>query len=168
MNFFPAERVGLFIDGPNLHATSKALDLDIDFERLLGIFRGKAQLVRATYYAVELEGESCGRLHSLLDWLGCNGFKTVISRHRDSIRGAERMAIALSVDGMLLAPALDHVVIVSGNACFRPLVEALQQAGKRVSVLSTRATRPPMIADELRRRADHFIDLADLRDQIQR
>ena len=34
--------------------------------------------------------------------------------------------------------------------------------GKRVSVVSTLQTRPPIVADELRRQADQFVDIADL------
>jgi hypothetical protein len=34
--------------------------------------------------------------------------------------------------------------------------------GKRVSVVSTLQTQPPMVADELRRQADQFVDIADL------
>ena len=56
----------------------------------------------------------------------------------------------------------------SGDGDFRVLVEALQRKGVRVSVVSTIATQPPMIADELRRQADNFIDLEDLRDIIGR
>ena len=48
------------------------------------------------------------------------------------------------------------------------VIEALQHKGKRVSVVSTLTTNPPMIADELRRQADQFIDLAYLQDEIGR
>ena len=69
---------------------------------------------------------------------------------------------------MELAPKLDHIVIFSGDGDFRPLIAALQRAGVRVTVVSTIKSRPPMIADELRRQADNFIELAELRDVIGR
>jgi uncharacterized LabA/DUF88 family protein len=47
-------------------------------------------------------------------------------------------------------------------------VEAVQRRGVRVSVVSTMATQPPMIADELRRQADVFTDLMELRAAIGR
>ena len=62
--------------------------------------------------------------------------------------------------------SLDHIVLFSGDGDFRSLVAALQQMGKRVSVVSTLQTQPPMVADELRRQADQFIDLADLEQLI--
>jgi len=37
-----------------------------------------------------------------------------------------------------------------------------------VSVVSTLQTQPPMVADELRRQADQFIDLADLEQLVGR
>jgi uncharacterized LabA/DUF88 family protein len=67
---------------------------------------------------------------------------------------------------MRLADNLDHIVLFSGDGDFRSLVAALQQKGKRVSVVSTLQTQPPMVADELRRQADQFVDLADLEQLI--
>ncbi len=78
------------------------------------------------------------------------------------------MDIELAVDAMELADHLDHLVIFSGDGDFRSLVESLQHRGKRVSVISTLSTNPPMVADELRRQADQFIDLVDLRHSIGR
>ncbi|MGI9404348.1 MAG: NYN domain-containing protein, partial [Hyphomicrobium sp.] len=83
---------------------------------------------------------------------------------RRKIKG--NMDIELTVDAMRLAESLDHVVIFSGDGDFRSLVSVLQQMGKRVSVVSTLQTQPPMVADELRRQADQFIDIADLEQLI--
>ena len=69
---------------------------------------------------------------------------------------------------MQLADQIDHAVIFSGDGDFARLVEALQDRGKRVSVISTLVSKPPMIADELRRQADQFIDLANLESLIAR
>ncbi|HZJ11822.1 MAG TPA: NYN domain-containing protein, partial [Methyloceanibacter sp.] len=85
---------------------------------------------------------------------------------RKKIKG--NMDIELAVDAMLLAEHLDHLVLFSGDGDFRSLVEALQFQGKRVSVVSTLTTNPPMVADELRRQADQFIDLANLQNEIGR
>ena len=67
---------------------------------------------------------------------------------------------------MRLVEHLDHVVLFTGDGDFRALVAALQTRGRRVSVISTLQTQPPMVADELRRQADQFIDLADLEEQV--
>ena len=83
---------------------------------------------------------------------------------RRKVKGS--MDIELAVDAMELAEHLDHVVIFSGDGDFRSLVESLLHKGKPVSVISTLSTNPPMVADELRRQADHFIDLVDLQQEI--
>jgi uncharacterized LabA/DUF88 family protein len=76
------------------------------------------------------------------------------------------MDIELAIDVMEMAENLDHIIIFSGDGDFRRLVEAVQRKGVRVSVVSTIESQPPMIADELRRQADEFIELSDIQEQI--
>jgi uncharacterized LabA/DUF88 family protein len=172
MHFYQSERTALFIDGANLYATAKALQFDIDYKRLLMLFRQKSQLVRALYYTALVEDQEYSSIRPLVDWLDYNGYTMVTkptkeftdSMGRRKIKG--NMDIELAVDAMRLSETLDHIVLFSGDGDFRPLVAALQQKGKRVSVVSTLQTAPPMVADDLRRQADQFIDLADLEQMI--
>lgn len=172
MNFYPTERVALFIDGANLYATAKALGFDIDYKRLLQLFRGKGKLLRALYYTALAEEQEYSSIRPLIDWLDYNGYSMVTKPTKEFIDSSGRrkikgnMDIELAVDAMELCEYLDHVVLFSGDGDFRTLVEALQHKGKRVSVVSTLNTQPPMVADELRRQADQFIDLADLQQDI--
>jgi uncharacterized LabA/DUF88 family protein len=174
MNFYPTERVALFIDGANLYATAKSLGFDIDYKRLLRLFRTKGHLVRALYYTALADDQEYSSIRPLVDWLDYNGFSMVTKPSKEFVDGSGRrkikgnMDIELAVDAMRLAEALDHIVIFSGDGDFRSLVAALQQMGKRVSVVSTLQTQPPMIADELRRQADQFLDLADLEKEVAR
>jgi uncharacterized LabA/DUF88 family protein len=69
---------------------------------------------------------------------------------------------------MELAPHIDHMVLFSGDGDFRSLVESVQRRGVRVTVISTISTQPPMVADELRRQADIFLDIAELQPKIGR
>ena len=78
------------------------------------------------------------------------------------------MDIELAVDAMELASRVDHIVLFSGDGDFRPLIESLQRRGVRVSVVSTIRSQPPMISDELRRQADNFIELDELKDVLGR
>ena len=168
MHFYAHERVGLFIDGPNLYATSKALEFDIDYKSLLDLFRGKARLIRALYYTALIEDQEFSSIRPLVDWLDYNGYTMVTkptkeftdAQGRRKIKG--NMDIELAVDALSMANGLDHIVLFSGDGDFRSLVEALQEAGNRVSVVSSLVTQPPMVADALRRQADQFVDLADL------
>ena len=172
MHFYPTERIALFIDGANLYATAKSLGFDIDYKRLLGLFRSKGQLVRALYYTALAEEQEYSSIRPLIDWLDYNGFTMVTKPTKEftDVTGRRKvkgnMDIELAVDAMRLADTLDHIVIFSGDGDFRSLVAALQQKGKRVSVISTLQTQPPMVADELRRQADQFIEIADLENQI--
>jgi len=172
MHFYETERVALLIDGANLYATSKALGFDIDYKRLLVLFRQKAHLVRALYYTALAEDQEYSSIRPLIDWLDYNGYTMVTKPTKEFTDASGRrkikgnMDIELAVDAMRLADSLDHIVLFSGDGDFRGLVAALQQKGKRVSVISTLQTQPPMVADELRRQADQFIDLADLESLI--
>src|SRR5258705_4901243 len=78
------------------------------------------------------------------------------------------MDIELAVDAIELAEYIDQMVLFSGDGDFRSLVEAVQRRGVRVTVISTISSQPPMIADELRRQADGFIDLVELRSEVGR
>jgi uncharacterized LabA/DUF88 family protein len=173
MHFNSDERIGLFIDGANFYGTTKSLGFDVDFKRLLALFRQKAQLVRAIYYTLVAEDQEYFSVRPLIDWLDYNGFTVVTKPAKEFIDASGRRKIRgndieLAVDALRLADHFDHIVLFSGDGDMRVLVAALQQKGKRVSVISTLQTQPPMIADELRRQADQFIDLADLADQLAR
>lgn len=168
------ERIALFIDGANLYATAKTLGFDIDYKRLLGEFRARGYLLRAYYYTALVEDQEYSSIRPLIDWLDYNGFTVVTkaakeftdSTGRRKIKG--NMDIELAVDAMELAPRVDHIVLFSGDGDFRYLVEALQRRGVKVSVVSTVSVQPPMIADDLRRQADEFIDLAHLSQRVGR
>jgi uncharacterized LabA/DUF88 family protein len=174
MHFYQAERVALFIDGVNLYAAAKSLEFDIDYRRLLMLFSQRAQLVRAFYYTALAEDQEYSSIRPLIDWLGYNGFTVVTKPTKEYTDASGRrkvkgnMDIELAVQAIQLAPALDHIVLFSGDGDFRSLVADLQLRGKRVSVVSTLQSTPPMVADELRRQADQFIDLADLEPIIAR
>jgi uncharacterized LabA/DUF88 family protein len=174
MHFYPTERIALFIDGANLYAAAKTLSFDIDYKRLLALFRSKGQLVRALYYTALAEEQEYSSIRPLIDWLDYNGYTMVTKPTKEFVDATGwrkvkgNMDIELAVDAMELADHLDHLVIFSGDGDFRSLVESLQHKGKRVSVISSLSTNPPMVADELRRQADQFIDLVDLQDEIGR
>jgi uncharacterized LabA/DUF88 family protein len=171
------ERIALFIDGPNLHATAKALGFDIDYKRLLIEFQSRGTLVRAFYYTAIIEDQEFSSIRPLVDWLDYNGY-TVVTKAtkatKDFIDASGRrkvkgnMDIELAVDAMDLAGHVDQIVLFSGDGDFRSLVEAVQRRGVRVTVVSTVSSHPPMIADELRRQTDVFTDLVQLKSKIGR
>ena len=174
MYFHPEDRLALFIDGSNLYATAKALGFDIDYRKLLSYFRKHSRLVRAIYYTALMEEAEYSPVRPLIDWLDYNGFMVITKPAREFANSLGRrkikgnMDIEIAIDMMQLADSLDHLVLFSGDGEFRSLVEAVQGKGRKVSVVSTLTTRPAMVSDDLRRQADQFVDLVELKAEIGR
>lgn len=172
--FYHEEKLALFIDGSNLYAAAKGLGFDIDYRLLLNWASEQGRLVRAFYYTALLENEEYSPLRPLVDWLDYNGYTMVTkptkefidSQGRRKIKG--NMDIELAIDMMEMADHIDHIILFSGDGDFRRLLEAVQRKGVRVTVVSTVKSSPPMVADELRRQADHFLDLDVLAPSIRR
>ncbi len=168
------QKSAVFIDGANLYATTKALGFDIDYKRLLKEFQNRDNLIRAFYYTAMIEDQEYSSIRPLIDWLDYNGYRVVTkpvkeftdSSGRRKIKG--NMDIELAIDALELASHIDQMYLFSGDGDFRSLVEAMQRRGVRVSVISTIQTQPGMIADDLRRQADEFIDLASLAPRVGR
>ena len=174
MTIYPQERIALFIDGSNLYAAARALDFDIDYKCLLDTFKDSGRLVRAFYYTALVEDQDYSPLRPLVDWLDYNGFTMVTKPTKEFTDALGRrkikgdMDIELAIDMLEMAPHLDHIILFSGDGDFRRLVEVVQRKGVKVSVVSTVKSSPPMVADELRRQADQFIELQDLAAEISR
>ncbi|HDZ72425.1 NYN domain-containing protein [Aurantimonas sp. C2-6-R+9] len=172
--FDQREKIALLIDGANLYAASRSLGFDIDYKKMLVSFQKRGYLLRAYYYTALIEDSEYSSIRPLIDWLDYNGYRVVTKPAKEFTDAAGRrkikgnMDIELAVDAMELADTVDHFVLFSGDGDFRSLVEALQRKGRKVSVVSSLTTSPPMISDDLRRQADHFIDLASLRAEIGR
>lgn len=172
--FDPREKIALLIDGANLYATSKALGFDVDYRKLLTTFQQRGYLLRAYYYTALVEDQEYSSIRPLIDWLDYNGYRVVTKPAKEFTDATGRrkvkgnMDLELAIDALELSDVVDHFVIFSGDGDFRTLVEALQRRGRKVSVVSTMSSQPPMISDELRRQSDHFIDLSTLQKEIGR
>lgn len=170
----PNERVALFIDGANLYSAAKGLAFDIDYRKLLDEFRKRGRLIRAYYYTALVEDQDFSPIRPLVDWLDYNGYTLVTKPAKEYTDATGRrrfkgdMDVEIAVDMVQLANNLDHAFLFSGDGDFLPAVSAVQRKGVRVSVISTIKSNPPMVADDLRRAADNFIDLSDLTNLIGR
>jgi uncharacterized LabA/DUF88 family protein len=170
----PSARIALFIDGANLYATARALGFDIDYRRLLKEFQDRGTLLRAFYYTAIIEDQEYTSIRPLVDWLDYNGYTVVTKPTKEFVDASGRrkvkgsMSIELAVNAMELADHIDAMVLFSGDGEFRSLLKAVQRRGVHVTVVSTLASQPPMVADELRRQADAFLDLAELKPKLGR
>jgi uncharacterized LabA/DUF88 family protein len=165
-------KVAAFIDGANVYATAKTLGYDMDYRKLLSYLNQEGHLVRAYYYTALHETTEYISIRPLVDWLDYNGY-TVVTKPtkeftdasgRSKIKG--NMDIELAVDMMEMAEHVDVMFLFTGDGDFRSVVEAVQRKGVKVIVVSTIKTQPSLIADELRRQADEFIDLTSLSDKV--
>ncbi len=174
--FHATETAAAFVDGPNLHATARALGFDIDYHRLMAVLQSEGRLLRASYFTpITASEDDHVAVRPLLDWLQYNGWHVTAKPARDTtdqdgnrrLRGS--IDVDLAVAALKLAPAIDHAAIFSGNSAFVPLVARLQDMGLRVTVVSSLKTPTSAFAsDDLRRMADSFVDLEDMRHAIAR
>jgi uncharacterized LabA/DUF88 family protein len=165
---YPDERVAVFIDGANLYSAAKSLAFDIDYRKLLLEFQKAGRLIRANYYTALVEDQEFSPIRPLVDWLDYNGYSLVTKQAKEYTDSSGRrrfkgdMDVEIAVDMLNAAAHLDHAFLFSGDGDFVPVIDALGRKGVRTSVVSTLKSNPPMIADDLRRAADNFLDLADL------
>jgi uncharacterized LabA/DUF88 family protein len=169
-----SEKLALFVDGQNLHFTAKGLGFDIDFKRFLAEFETRGALVRAYYYTTIAEDAEFQTIRPLIDWLDYNGF-TVRAKPVTGFDDGEgrrkfkrNIGVELAIDAFEIAKYVDHIVLFSGDGDFCSMVEAIQRRGPRVTVVSSIRTKPAMVANELRRQADTFLELDDLKASIGR
>ena len=138
MRTYMEERTALFIDGANLYAAARGLNINIDYKRMLDYFSKRGRLIRAFYYTALIEDQDYSPIRPLVDWLDYNGFTMVTKPAREFTDAMGRrkvkgnMDIELAVDAMEMADHLEHIVLFSGDGDFRRLVEALQRRGVRV------------------------------------
>jgi len=165
-------KIALFIDGANFYSTAKTLGFDLDYRKLLKEFGGYGMIVRAYYYTAIVDDQEYSSIRPLVDWLDYNGYTVVTKPTKEYVDATGRrkfkgnMDVELTIDALEIAPHVDQVYLFSGDGDFRPLVNALQRKGVRVTVVSTVTTQPPMVADDLRRAADEFLDIAELSQRI--
>ena len=174
LGIYKEEKFAIFIDGANLYSAAKALGFDIDYKKLLLKFKTEGRLMRAFYYTALFEDQDYSPIRPLVDWLDYNGYTMVTkpaksytdAQGRQRIKG--NMDMELAIDMLDMTQHLDHVILFSGDGDFRSLGDAVQRRGVRVTVVSTIKSNPPMIADELRRQADNFVELNDIARDIAR
>ena len=166
-------KTAIFVDGQNMYSAMQKLGWKIDFGKLLEYFQGGSALIRPYYYTM-ITQEADNPLRTMLDYLDFSGWRVTGKRLRSftDAGGVERYRgsfdIEMVVEMMKIAPHVDNIVIFSGDGDLVPVIVALQDAGKVVTIISTVKTSPPFISTELRRQCDYFFDLEDYRSEIER
>lgn len=166
LNIRANERVAVFIDGSNLYSTMKRIDYTPDYTKLFELFSSQSNLIRMSYYTAILQEENTP-LQTLVDFLQYNNYNVVTKDARriptqsgeSFVKG--NIDVDLAVDMMELRGYVDHVFLFSGDGDFEKLLVAMQRVGVKITVVST--LKVNVCADNLRRQADYFIDLLDLK-----
>ena len=175
LSLSPSDRYAVFIDGANFHATTRTLGFEVDFEKLMGVFKSQGRLIRAYYFTALPDGTEYAPVRRLADWLDYNGFTMVTKQTRDYTdqetgqrRRKGNMDMELALDMIKIAPHIEHAVLFSGDGDFCRLLQEVQSLGVRTTVVSSLETKPPMLSDALRRQADEFVDIDAFRATISR
>ena len=157
-------RVAIFIDGSNLFYAALQLGVEIDYSKLLYRITAGARLLRAFFYTgVDRSNE---KQQGFLLWMRRNGYRVVAKDLVQLPDGSKKanLDVEIAVDLMALVGSYDTAVLVSGDGDLAYAVDAVSYRGARVEVVSLRS----MTSDSLINVADRYIDLEQIRDDIQK
>lgn len=166
----------IMIDGSNLYATARMLNYQLDFDKVLTYFNQPVgTLLRALYFTALPPKNIESPLRKMIDHVQYNGYDLITKETKEYMQedGTKKikgnMDVEMTVLALKMAPFLSDIVLFTGDGDFKFLLEELQHThGVRVTVVSSMATEPSMVSDELRRQADVFMDLQDLRNALER
>ena len=157
-------RVAIFIDGSNLFYAALQLGVEIDYTKLLYRLTAGAKLLRAFFYTgVDRTNE---KQQGFLLWMRRNGYRVIAKDLVQLPDGSKKanLDVEIAVDLMALVGSFDTAVLVSGDGDLAYAVDAVSYRGARVEVISLRS----MTSDSLINVADRYIDLDQIREDIQK
>ena len=120
--FDQREKIAIFIEGPNVYAASRNLELEIDYKRLLAYFRKKGYLLRAHYYTTLPDGDDYSSIRPLIDYLDYNGYRVVtkpVKTFTDEAGNRKfkgNMSVEIATDMLEMAGKADHLFYVGLSA----------------------------------------------------
>jgi len=163
----PLDKVAIFIDGENIHYSAKHLNMRLDYLKMCRLLAGERRLVRSHFYTA-VTNQSEGKI-DFINFLKLNGFRVVTKELRAFIESETQqrmfrgnLDLEMAIDVYDLLPALDTVIICSGDGDLVPLLHSIARRGKHVEVCGLRE----MTSSELIAASDEYIDLAVIKDKI--
>lgn len=153
-------RAALFLDLASLEVMSSHHAAHIRPRQLLERLTQDRWIVRAAAYGARDDDhpESEQRLARL----AAEGFKVIakpLRRRADGVMRAS-LSVDIAVDALELAPRLDAWSLLTTDADFASLIEAVQRRGVRVEVVTSRELAPPALVQA----ADRIVEFASLID----
>lgn len=169
---YSSEKLAVFIDGQALNAFGEGLGMKIDYLKFKKRFALTERLTSINYYAFVDEDKTDNPYIKLLDFLNYNGYRIHKKRRcvgDDSVLGRgfkSSLIVDLSIDLVLMARHVDHIVFVGANGNYSYPVAKAQRLCARITLLSSLKVDGMHPSDTLRRVADEFIELDDIRHEI--
>jgi uncharacterized LabA/DUF88 family protein len=157
-------KVAIFIDGSNLFYAALQLGVEIDYSKLLYRLTAGAKLLRAFFYTgVDRTNE---KQQGFLLWMRRNGYRVIAKDLIQLPDGSKKanLDVEIAVDLMSLVGSYDTAVLVSGDGDLAYAVNNVSYRGARIEVVSLRS----MTSDILINVADRYIDLEQIREDIQK
>ncbi|BAZ13812.1 hypothetical protein NIES4071_56520 [Calothrix sp. NIES-4071] len=158
------ERVAIFIDGANLFYAAMHLNLEIDYTKLLRCLVKQRQLLRAYFYTpVDNSNE---KQQGFLLWMRRNGYRVFTKDLVYLPDGSKKanMDVEITVDMLTLARYCDTLILLSGDGDLAYAVNAVAYQGVQVEVVSLSSMTSESLIDV----ADSYVDLEQLREEIQK
>lgn len=157
-------RVAIFVDGSNLFYAALQLNIEIDYTKLLARLTGGSRLLRSFFYTgVDRNNE---KQQGFLLWMRRNGYRVIAKDLVQLPDGSKKanLDVEIAVDMMALVGSYDTAVLVSGDGDLAYAVDAVSYRGVRVEVVSLRS----MTSDSLINVSDRYIDLENVKEEIQK
>ncbi|MBD6615014.1 NYN domain-containing protein [Nostoc sp. B(2019)] len=167
----PMNRLSIFVDGNNMFYAQQKNGWFFDPRRVLEYFKYEqpdTALINAFWYTGLKDPQDQRGFRDALISLGYTVRTKILKEYYDDSSGRysqkANLDIEIVVDMFNTVEQYDRVVLFSGDGDFERAIELLRGKNTYITVVSTEG----MIARELRNATDRYIDLNDIRDQIEK
>ncbi len=163
-------RLSIFVDGNNMFYAQQKNGWFFDPKRILNHFHDDQSvvLVNAFWYTGLKDSQDQRGFRDALISLGYTVRTKILKEYYDDNSGRysqkANLDIEIVVDMFNTVDQYNHVILFSGDGDFERAIELLRSKNTHITVVSTEG----MIARELRNATDRYIDLNDIRPQIEK
>lgn len=163
-------RLSIFVDGNNMFYAQQKNGWFFDPKRVLNYFNNDPNivLVNAFWYTGLKDSQDQRGFRDALISLGYTVRTKILKEYYDDNSGRysqkANLDIEIVVDMFNTVDQYNHVILFSGDGDFERAIELLRSKNTHITVVSTEG----MIARELRNATDRYIDLNDIRPQIEK
>jgi uncharacterized LabA/DUF88 family protein len=165
------EKTALLIDGPSTYKVARQLDINVDYGKLLELFQSHTHVIKTYFFTSKDTRRAENSVDDLLHWLSLNGYITCVTEYDRGDDGERREGIEVdfTIKALNVANDVDHLILFTGAGKFVPLVKYLDGMNKKITICSSLNPNGEVrfVSLALRKAADNFIDLHDIRDHIQ-